>query len=216
MPNAAEIVIIGGGGHARVLIDAIRASNDLREIVVLDADEGRAGTALMDAQIIGGDVLLEELARRGTRYFAVGVGGTRNNGPRADLFERARGLGLEPLTILHPNAIVSRWTKVGPGCQILAGAIVNAGATLGKNVIVNTGAIVEHDCQVGDNVHIATGARLASTVKVGARAHIGAGAVVRQLITIGEHSVVGAGAVVVKNVASSAVVAGVPAKELSQ
>ncbi len=216
MLDTARIVLIGGGGHARVLVDALRAGGETGAIAVLDTDQRRKGEMLLDASIVGGDEMLAALVSQGTRFFAIAVGGTRNNAPRAALYRRAIELGLEPLTIIHPKAIVSPWAVIGAGCQILAAAVVNAGATLGSNVIVNTGAIVEHDCRIGDHVHIATGARLASTVTVGDGAHIGAGCVVRQLITIGEESVVGAGAVVVKNVSAATVVAGVPAKELSQ
>ena len=214
MANAPEIVLIGGGGHARVLLDALRSSGDSRSIGVLDADSERAGSFLYDVPILGNDDLLPELARSGTHIFAISVGGTRENAPRKMLFERARELGLEPLTVIHPTAIVSGWATIGAGCQILPGAIVNPGARLGANVIVNSGAIIEHDCVVGDHAHIATGACLSGGVKVGPLAHVGSGATVRQLITIGAASVVGSGAVVVKNVAPSAVVAGVPAKEL--
>lgn len=214
MPNTPRIVLIGGGGHARVLVDALRAAGETGAIAVLDADPARHGEMLLDATIAGGDEMLAALVSQGAKFFAVAVGGTRNNAPRAALYRRGLDLGLQPISIIHPRATVSPWASVGAGCQILAAAVVNAGAVLGANVIVNSGAIVEHDCCIGDHVHIATGARLASTVTVGDRAHIGAGSVVRQLITIGEASVVGAGAVVVKNVSAATVVAGVPAKEL--
>lgn len=216
MPEKPSIVLIGGGGHARVLIDALRAAGETGSIAVLDRDPAQTGTQVLDATILGGDELLEQLAANGVRRFAVAVGGTKNNAPRAALYRRALDLGLEPAVIIHPRAVVSPWATIGPGCQILAGAVVNAGAVLGANVIVNTGAIVEHDCRIGEHVHIATGAKLASTVTVGDRAHVGAGSVVRQVLTIGEDAVVGAGAVVVKNVSAATVVAGVPAKELSR
>jgi sugar O-acyltransferase (sialic acid O-acetyltransferase NeuD family) len=208
-----DIVLIGGGGHARVLIDALRASGDSRTIGVIDADPARAGTAVFDVPVLGGDALLPELAAAGTRLFVVGLGGTRDNGPRARLFESAAALGMQPVTIVHPAATVSTYASVGAGAQILAGAVVNAGARLGRNVIVNTAAVVEHDCTIGDHAHVSTGAKLASTVSVGAGAHVGVGATVRQSISIGDRAVVGAGAVVVKDVPAGAVVAGVPAKE---
>lgn len=210
----AEIVLIGGGGHARMLIECLRAASDTRSLCILDSDRARIGTELDGVRIVGDDAFLDELVRGGTRGFAVAVGGTRDNGPRSRIFERAIGLGLEPVTIVHPRAIVAGNTSIGGGCQILPGAIVNPGSVLGRNVIVNSGAIVEHDCTIGDHVHIASGACLASTVSVARLAHIGSGAIVRQVLSIGAAAVVGAGAVVVKDVAAMTVVVGVPAKEL--
>lgn len=214
--NVFDTVVIGGGGHARVLIDAIKAAHPHANLAVVDADASRAGSSLLGVPIVGNDDILAELVRNGTRQFVIGVAGVRDNGPRARLFERARELGLEPITVIHPGASVSQYATVGAGCQIFAGAIVNACATLGVNVVVNTGAIVEHDCIVDDHAHVATGARLAGAVHVEALAHIGAGSVVRQLLRVGRAAVVGAGAAVVKDVRPSAVVAGVPAKELTR
>lgn len=214
-----DVILIGGGGHARVLVDTLRCSAPRLSVAVLDSEPSRVGQMVLDTRIIGDDAILPALKERGTKYFAVAMGGARgavDNRPRALLFERIVELGLEPLTIVHPSAVVSKWAEIGAGCQLLPGSIVNAGARLGRNVIVNSGAVVEHDCSLADHTHVATGARLASTISIGARAHIGAGAVVRQLITIGADSIVAAGAVVVKNVSEGAVVAGVPAKELGK
>jgi sugar O-acyltransferase (sialic acid O-acetyltransferase NeuD family) len=212
MFDAPELILIGAGGHACMLIDALRAARDGCTLAILDQDPARHGTLLLDVPIIGDDGVLESLVRRGTLTFAVAVGGIGDNEPRAKIFEHALSLGLRAKTIVHSGAIVSPWAIIGEGCQIMPGAIVNAGSRLGRNVIVNTAAVVEHDCIIGDHVHIATGARLAGTVTVDAYAHIGAGAVIRQTIVVGRGSVVAAGAVVVRNVLPAAIVAGVPAK----
>lgn len=212
MPEA-DVVFIGAGGHARVLLDSLRESGDNRTVVVLDGP--LAGGTLLDAAIVGGDELIETLARDGATHFVIAVGGIGNNVPRERLFERALRAGLQPLSIVHPAAHVSRWARVEPGAQILVGAVVNAGALVGANAIVNTASVVEHDCSIGEHAHVATGARLASTVMVGRLAHVGAGATVRQSITIGERAIVGAGAVVIHDVPANAVVVGVPAKERS-
>lgn len=210
----SRCVILGGGGHARVLIDCLRES-DLVEIEgVLDVDSSLHGQKILDVSVLGGDELLGGMAAGGVTHFVVGLGGVGNNGPRRRLFELGCSFRLTPLTVRHPSAMVSRWASIGPGCQLLPGSIVNAGATLGKNVIVNSGAIVEHDCIIGDHVHIATGAKLASAVHAGAGAHVGAGATIRQCIRIGEDSIVGAGAVVVKDIEPRVVVAGVPARPI--
>jgi sugar O-acyltransferase (sialic acid O-acetyltransferase NeuD family) len=216
MPDAVTCVIVGGGGHARVLIDALQESRYPHRLAVVDSDPSLWGTALLDVPIIGGDDRIASLIAAGATHFAIGLGGSANNDPRRRLFQALLAAGLAPLTIVHPRAIVSRWARIGNGVQLLAGAIVNAGATVGDHVIVNSGAIVEHDCRVGDHAHIATGARLASGVSVGSGAHVGAGATVRQLITIGNGAIVGAGAVVVKDVAVMQIVAGVPAVPLER
>lgn len=212
MPDAC--VILGGGGHARVLIDCLRAEGRVAICGVLDPDPSRWGTPLLDVPILGSDDLLDEIAGTRATCFVVGVGGIGENVRRSRLFDLAQSHGLLPLIVQHPAAVCSRWARVGAGSQLLPGSIVNAGATVGLNVIVNSGAIVEHDCVIGDHVHVATHATLASTIRVGARAHIGAGATVRQGLVIGEDAIVGAGAVVIADVPPRTVVVGVPAARL--
>lgn len=207
-------VILGGGGHAQVLIDSIQARGNVIIHGVLDANESCWAKGVLGVPILGDDRLLPEVVRRGVNCFAVGVGSVGDYRPRKRLFDLGVSYGLAPLTVIHPLAVCSKWAQVGGGSQLMAGSIVNAGAVLGLNVIVNTGAIVEHDCQISDHAHIATGARLASTVEVGTGAHVGAGATVKQRIAIGEGAIVGAGAVVVEHVPAFTVAAGVPARRL--
>lgn len=181
---------------------------------VVDSDRAQWGKQILGVMVVGGDDRLAALAREGVTHFVVGLGGVGDNRPRQRLFDFAIGIGLQPVTVVHPSVVCSSWATIGAGSVLLPGAIINAGARLGVNVIVNSGAIVEHDCEIGDHAHIATGARLASTVCVGRAAHIGAGATVRQCLTIGEEAIVGAGAMVVDDVAPRSVVAGVPARPL--
>lgn len=212
--ETVRCVVLGGGGHARVLVDGIRFQQNVELYAVLDSDRTLWGKMLLEVPILGGDEMLPEVKRQGVTHFVLGLGGSGDNQPRRRLFEWAIAQGLAPLTIVHPAAICSRWAWLGEGCVLYPAAVVNAGAVVGRNVIVNSGAIVEHDCVVGDHVHVATGAVLASTVNVGALAHIGAGATVRQCVSIGEGAVVGAGAAVVKDVPPHMVVAGVPARPI--
>jgi UDP-perosamine 4-acetyltransferase len=209
-------VILGGGGHARVVIDALQASNAACPVAVLDADRSLWGTDLLGVPIVGGDERLPALLSQGLETFVVGVGGVGDNSPRRALFMFGLKHGLRPLIVRHPAAVCSAAARIGEGSVLFAASVVNAGAVIGRNVIVNTGAIVEHDCVLGDHAHVATGARLASTVHVGEAAHIGAGATVRQRLRIGEGAVVGAGAVVVKDVEPWTVVIGVPARAMDR
>ncbi len=217
--DAAErprCVILGGGGHARVVIDALRESGAAVPAAVLDAQPSLRGTTVLEVPVMGDDELLPTLPRQGITHFVVGLGAVGDNRPRERLFLLGLQHGLIPLTVRHPAAVCSSRATIGAGSVLCAASVVSAGAAIGRNVIVNTGAIVEHDCRIGDHAHLATGAALSGTVTVGMSAHIGAGATVRQGLTIGEAALVGAGAVVITDVPSGAVVAGVPARPLPE
>ena len=205
-------VILGGGGHARVLIDALLLIGQTVLHGILLPDESLWGTDVFGVPVLGGDELLPGLAEQGVDSFVVGLGSVGDSRLRQKLYQYGLAQGLDVLSVCHPKAILSPRARYGRGSQFLPGCIVNAGAEIGENVIINSGAIIEHDCQIGDHVHVATGAHLSGTVLVGAGAHIGTGAVVRQGITIGKNAIVGAGAVVVKNVPPDIVVTGVPAR----
>lgn len=207
-------VVLGGGGHAKVLIESLRLSAGATPRVILDADRSLWGTEVLGVPVLGGDDRLSAVVAEGITAFVVGVGGVGDNRPRRRLFELAVSYGLTPVTARHPSAIVSPSCGIGAGTVLFPLAVVNAGVSIGMNVIVNTGAIVEHDCRIADHVHLATGARLTSGVTVGAEAHLGAGSVVRQGITIGDRAIVGAGAVVVRDVQPGTIVVGVPARPL--
>ena len=206
-----ECVILGGGGHARMLIDCLDLAADPWQFAVLDADRSLWGKTVLGVRVLGNDELLEKLASSGTKRFIVALGGTGDNRPRQKIFEEACGLNLTPMSIRHSSAVVSRSAEILEGSQLLPSCVVNTGARIGVNVIINSGAVVEHDCTIGDHAHVATGAVLAGAVVVGKAAHIGAGAVVRQGIRIGDGALVGAGAVVIRDVPDGAVVIGVPA-----
>lgn len=213
-----KVVILGCGGHCRVLLDSIRRMGDenLKIECFLDANKDIWGEKVEDAEVKGGDELLPEIKKSGIDYFIVGLGGIGNCYPRANLFNIGLSFGLKPLTIVDPTAIISKNVQICQGAQILAGAIVNTGAIIGENSIVNSGAIVEHDCKVGNNVHIAPGVSLSGNVEIGDLSHIGTGATIIQGIKIGKNSIVGAGSTVIKNVLDNTIVAGVPAKVIKR
>ena len=214
MTRSPDILLIGAGGHARVLIDTMSATHEERSIGIIDADAGVIGQSIQDIPIIGTDAMLKHLAANGARYFAVAVG--MNNALRENLFQTCLDAGLLPLTIVHPNATISPWATMGQGAQILPGAVVNAGAVLGVNNIINSGAVVEHDCILGDHVHVSSMACLAGGVILEDLVHVGAGAVIRQMIRVGRGTTIGIGAAVVKDIAPLQTVVGVPAKEISK
>jgi sugar O-acyltransferase (sialic acid O-acetyltransferase NeuD family) len=205
-------VVVGGGGHAKVVIDALARSKAANIFGIIDANPDLKGKELMGIPVIGGDEMLERISKKSVSHFVIAVGAVQDNGPREKLFEKVSTMGLTPLVVIHPSAVCSEWSRIGEGSVVFANATINPFVTIGKNVIVNTGAIIDHDCKIGDHAHIATGARLSGTVVVGKRAHIGSGVTIRNNITIGEGVVVGSGSVVVNDVPDGACVKGVPAK----
>ena len=209
MDNAV-VVLIGAGGHAASVIDALQCAASICIWGMLDSDAGRE--PINGVQVLGDDFLLPELKARGVSHFAVTVGSAGYAPVRRRLFEAALACGLAPLTVRHPAAIVSPMAVVGAGAQLLGGSVVGAGARIGANCIVNSGAIVEHHCRIGDHVHVASGACLTGGVQVGAESFVGARAVVRQGIMIGSGCTVGMGSVVTRSVESGQLVYGVPAK----
>lgn len=211
-----RVIGFGAGGHAKVVIEILRALGGFDIVGLLDPSPALRGTTVIGVPVVGDDDLAAGLVRDGVRHAFIGLGSGSSTLPRRRLFDLACGYDLELVTAVHPSAVVSPSATIGPGVTIMAGAVVNAGASIGTHVIVNTGAIVEHDCRLGAHAHVATGARLAGGVTVGEGAHIGIGASVRQNITIGRLAVVGAGAVVVTDVADGVVVVGVPARMLRQ
>jgi UDP-perosamine 4-acetyltransferase len=207
-----QVVVVGAGGHARSVIEALLSGGGaLEPVACTDPDPARAGRVLDGVPVVGGDEELERLRREGVEGACLGIGGVGDNGPRARLHRTLLELGFELPPVLHAAAEVARSASVGAGTQVLAGAIVCAGAVIGDNVIVNTGAIVEHDCRIADDVHLATASALGGAVQVDRGAHVGLGASVLQGLTIGERAVVGAGAVVIRDVPPDTIAVGCPA-----
>jgi UDP-perosamine 4-acetyltransferase len=213
---ATEVIGLGAGGHAKVVIEIILTNKRYLLRGLLDIDSNLHGKTVLNIPVLGGDDLLPSLRKEGISHFFVGRGSIGDTSPRRRLFNLASKYKMKAVEVIHPKAIISPSALFGEGVTINACAVINADATFGKNVIINTGAVVEHDCRIGDHVHIATGAHLASSVNVGNGAHIGIGAIVKQGITIGKGAVIGAGAVVVKDVPSEITVTGVPARPLSE
>jgi UDP-perosamine 4-acetyltransferase len=209
-----QVIGLGAGGHARVILDILRAMNQYHVIGLLDP--GCVGASVGGVQVLGGDELLSRLRAESITSAFIGVGGVGSNTKRIVLFEKVQAAGFELVKAIHPSAIIAVDVKLGQGVTIMAGVIINPDAQIGDNVIINTGAIVEHDCEIASHAHISPGAILCGGVLVGRGAYVGAGATVRQGITIGDNALIGAGAVVVKDVPSHTVVVGVPARPVQE
>ena len=207
-----QIIIIGAGGHAKVIAEIFSLTAKYEVIGLLD--HALVGKKIGGFPVLGGDELLPRLRADGVSVAFVAVGGAGNNLPRMKIFERVSALGFTFANAIHPSAILSDSVHLGQGIAVMARVVINPDTKIGDNVIINTGAIVEHDCKIESHAHISPGAVLCGEVCVESAAHIGAGATIRQNIRIGECAVVGAGAVVVKDVGANTVVVGTPARFL--
>ena len=206
-----KTVLLGCGGHARVLIET-HAPHCFDGIL----DPSTSTPEVCGIEVLGGDELLESLPATGFTHFVVALGSVGDCSARAQLFQRALAAGLKPLSVISEAAIISPSACLGPGCQVMPRALVHVGAQLEANVLVNSGAIVEHQCEIGAHTHVATAAVLCGAVRIGRCVHIGAGAVIRQGICVGDGALIAAGAVVVRDVPSGCAVAGVPARLLKK
>lgn len=208
-----RVVLLGGGGHARVVAEALRLSG-AEPMGYLAPEPAKLPFAPVLAHL-GCDLALRDLDAGAIRLVCA-IGSVAGTSARIAAWETGAAAGFGFADVRHPGALMSGGASAGPGLQLLAGAVVQTGARLGANVIVNTRAVVEHDAEVGDHSHIAPMACLSGGVRVGARAHVGAGAVVLQGRVIGEGAVVGAGSVVTRDVPAGSVVAGNPARALGK
>jgi len=210
--GAASLIIVGAGGHAKVVLDAAQAMASFHIVGIADERREMHGALVLGYPVLGGlDALDDPTYRDCQLVVAIGDGAARE-WVSADLEDRHRVFA----TVIHPSAQVGVETEVGPGTVVLAGAVINSGAGIGRHVIVNTRSSVDHDCSIGDFAHIAPGATLAGSVSVGRGTHIGMGACVIEGTSIGAGCIVGAGAVVLTDVADHTVVVGVPAREMKR
>jgi UDP-perosamine 4-acetyltransferase len=204
-----RIAVIGGGGHAAVVLDTFQQRQSEYEVVAaFEIDPAKAGGNMLGIPIRLESELSSMIGQIDGVFVAVG-----DNAVRARLLERVSRYATV-VNALHPGSTISPHARLGRGVAIMAGAVVNARASIGDGVIVNTGATVDHDCVISNFAHVAPGVSLGGGVHVGEGALVGIGAAVLPSILIGDWSVVAAGAVVTKVVVNAARVAGVPARPL--
>lgn len=202
-PNRTSVVVLGAGGHAKVVISTLQASG-WTVAAAYDDDENKWGRTVLGVPVLGGIANMEEPERA---VIALGSGSARER--LAARFPRT-----EWITAVHPRAWVHDSVVLGAGTVIFAAAVVQPESTIGRHAIVNTGATVDHDCVIGDFVHLAPGCHLAGGVHVGRMAFLGIGSSVLPGRRIGDGAILGAGAVAIRDVENGATAVGVPARTL--
>lgn len=196
-----SLMILGAGGHARVVYDIAKS---LRYETIQFLDD------FSQEQCVVGKIQDFSLFTE-THDFIVAIG---NNATRKKIYDLISASDAKIASLIHPSAILGSAVEIGAGTVIMPGAVVNNGAKIGAGVIINTCASVDHDCCIGDFSHISVGARVAGTVKIGNNSFIGAGAIIINNVSLCDDVTLGAGAVVVKNIETEGTYVGVPAKKV--
>ena len=202
-----RIIILGAGGHARVLLDILKI-NSISVLGYVD----REPHDHFQLQYLGDDEEIIKKYHPKKIKLVNGIGSVQRPENRRAVYERFKNSGYRFFSVVHPQAVIAGDVRRAEGIQILAGCVVNPGAVIEDNVILNTSSSVDHDCHIGAHTHIAPGVTISGGVKIGRGCHIGCGAIVIQGVEIGEGVLVGAGTLVLKNVQSGSTVLGIPGK----
>ncbi|GHF87876.1 acetyltransferase [Thalassotalea marina] len=204
----SKLLIIGAGGHGKVIADCAEASCQFSEIAFLDDSHPERDTNLAWPII---DKSSAWKIYKEEYDFALALG---HNKSRLAMYKALQDSNARMPNIVHPRAVVSKHVSLGAANVIFAGAVVNPGVSIGNACIINTGATVDHDCTLGDAIHISPGANLAGTVSVGDLTWFGVGSCSVQSIDIAFNTQVGAGAAVTNSTQASGLYVGVPAKRI--
>jgi sugar O-acyltransferase (sialic acid O-acetyltransferase NeuD family) len=203
--DPAGILIYGGGGHAKTLIDLIRLQGTYSIAGILD-DGIAPNTHVMGIPVLGGGEKLPDIFNRGIRLAANAVGGIGNVNIRIKIFERLVQAGLACPTLVHPTAFIEPSARLSEGIQVLSQAYIGSEAELGFGVIANTGSVISHDCKLGDFVNVSPGALIAGAVHIGSGALVGMGVTVNLGVQVGPNARIGNGATIKEDVPENGIV----------
>ena len=204
-----KILLVGGGGHCRSVVDSIISLGTYDDIGIVDDN---TNASVLDIHVVGTDTDIPNLFLSGWTDAFITVGSIGNTSVRRRLYGLVKSVGMCVPSVIDPSAIISVGTEISEGVYVGKRAIINNGSKVGLCSIINSGAIIEHDCLVGDFVHVSPGTIMCGQVKIGNDSHIGAGSVIRQQINIGNNVLVGAGSVVVRDIIDGKMAYGNPCK----
>ncbi|WP_010276831.1 acetyltransferase [Paenibacillus senegalensis] len=202
-----KLLIIGAGGHGKVIADIAIQMGAWSDIAFLDDND--SVKAYMGIEVIG-------QSNDATSYINdydifVGIG---NNQTRQKLQEKLEAQGASIPILVHPSAVIGNEVEISQGTVVMAGVVINCSTRIGRGCIINTSATVDHDNVIEDFVHLSPGTHLAGTVQVGVGSWLGIGSAVSNNVTIASGCIIGAGAVVIKDIHEAGTYVGVPARRI--
>ena len=208
---AKPVYLLGGGGHGRVVLDALLLSG-VNVAGILDSGL-KVGDRVFGVPVLGGDEFLDQVVPADV-LLVNGVGANPYVHSRKRLFEKMKARGFSFDAVRHPSAVIGQECNFGTSSQIMAGVVLQNRVRIGSNVVINTHASVDHDCVIGVHVFVSPGVVLSGDVLVGESAFIGARTVVLPGVEIGVNVVIGAGAVVTKSIPAGWIIVGSPAVKI--
>jgi len=177
-----EIILIGGGGHCKSVIDVIEMTKRYEIIGIVDMKEN-IGKKVLDYEVIACDDELETIFKT-CKSACITIGHIKSNEQRKKLYDKAQQIGFDFPTIISPLAYVSKHSSIDEGTIVMHHALINANVKIGKNCIINTKALIEHDCIIEDNCHISTASVLNGGVIVKDNTFFGSNATSKQSLEI--------------------------------
>ncbi|WKY45538.1 acetyltransferase [Eubacteriaceae bacterium ES2] len=208
-----KLLLIGGGGHCKTVIEAAETMNLYDEIEIVDIP-AKIGENILGYRVSKSDDDLLALKSSGFGDAFISLGSMGNPIKRVQIYQNLKNIGFNIPIIKHTSAEISSYATIKEGTLIGKNVIINADTKLGVCAILNTGCIIEHDCSVGNFSHIAPSSVLSGNVTIGEDTHIGANTVIRQGIKIGSRSIIGIGSVVVQNIEDSCLAYGNPCRKV--
>jgi UDP-perosamine 4-acetyltransferase len=212
------VIIIGAGGHARVLLDTLlSASYSVIGLTDLHPHKFNNPHLYFNIPLLGPDEMIFHYPPDSIHLInGLGMIPGPNFHHRMQIYQQFKASGYTFPAVVHPSAVIAANVEINDGVQIMAGSVIQTGAIIGDNTIVNTRVTIDHDAVIGSHVHLAPGTTISGGAIIGSHTFVGAGSTIIQGIHIAEHSTIGAGSVVIRNVPEGVTVMGVPAELFSR
>lgn len=201
-----KLIILGSGGHSKVVIDIIKQNSEYEIEGLVD---NNVGDEILGISVIGSDDDLINIFERGIKNAFVAIG---SNNIRKKLLIKLRNLGFNLINVISKNSMISETVNLGSGILIMPGAIVNSSSQINDGCIINTNSSIDHDCFVGDYTHIAPGCTIAGSVRIGSKCFLGVGTKVIDGIEIQDETIIGAGSTIIKSMEGNSTIVGTPGK----
>ncbi len=189
-----KIILIGGGGHCKSVIDVIEQEAKFEIAGIVDKSD-LLGSKILGYKVIGKDLDLKSLVKK-YKYALITIGHIKSSLLRIKLFDLAVKAGFKLPFIVSPNAYVSKHSKIGNGTVVMHHAIINSNTSIGDNCIINSKALIEHDCRISNHCHVSTNVTINGGIKIGPKCFIGSNVTTKDNITIKENSFIKAGTLV--------------------